>query len=126
MCHARWRPCFLTNHKKRTTQREHCYQLIMKSKMYFQTRRIYYRYIGKNEPRQFAAMFFLTNHDKLVSFVRESPNNCFCKIILESGQWLIINDFLKVFPIGCHGNQSPAGISIILETTTQFIMKSKW
>ena len=56
---------------------------------------------------------FLMNQDKNRHFVRESPNNCFCYIILKSGLRLIFNDILKDFPIGCHGIKSSAWNTIL-------------
>ena len=95
--------------------KKHCNQFIMKSNQYFKPRRFNYIYIGKKEPRPLAAMFFfLTNQDKNVNFVRGLTNNYFCKIILKSDHWLSFYKFFQVFPIGCHGNQSYAGISILL------------
>ena len=75
----------------------------------------------KTEPRPLSAMF-LTNQDKYVYFVRWSPNNHFCKIILKSDHWLIYYDFFKFFQLaamatrGLHGFQF---FQLFLERTTQ-------
>ena len=100
MSHIHWRPWFLRNQDKnvhflrRSSNNYFCKIIIqgtllpvyneihtvLSDKKIFKD---FIIYIGENKPRPMAAMF-LTNHDKNSNFVKGSPNNYFCKIILKS------------------------------------------